>query len=987
MLSSTSLTPSSTSSPFNFSPATSTTSSQSSQSSAPVKSSRNLLTDLQEAESTYMATLRIIDSQIAPLWMKQTAQAVPEFTELIKHVRDLVMVNKQFAANLSKYTNNAPHSGQALGDTLMQWVHDLEVPYANYARSYIPNLNNRQDILANRSINQLLKDLSTSASYDISLESLFNAPIQQLKYYHGLYTRLLDSADVSRPDYKPLVDATKRLDTILALAPHQVKMGHPTLPSTPPPPPAIQTDMRPAGPKKKKSFVRQEDFFAYYTESGEVSPLESSSDEDDSFEGYGRSSGNSSSNKKAPAEDLANIQPRSVKILPQVPAVPPAPQQPSEPMKKVANGPPPAQDAVQMTYIKPATARIDLPMASSAAAPAGPAPNAGHVDAVRAALTTGPPSPQQQRNLTTPSPTTMESPTRPVSPRAVQVQQAVTPVAAMQAMPQKTNDYFSMPKSGSVGGGSPQLTPSQSSPQQAMLPRTSSKRNNNNNAGNPPSERSVAVNVDPTARVAASNRPPPPPAMQQQSPQPRPGAPHARPQFSPSSPTQQQQPFPGCPPMQSYGAGGAPLPPNKNGMPLARSSSRNTDQQQGMPPGMPPQFRPNGPPSPHHPHQGAPPPPGMMHAPRPLPPGPQPPFQQQQQQQPPMQQMHAMGGGHRPPPSPGGPMRGPPPPHVGFAPGPHGGPSGAPMPPPPNMSPSRSLGTRTPPPTNGNMMVPPLSPRTPPPSGMDDAQHGVKQVLFNNNQCEVFHWKAQSWYAVEGKCTIQVRLTFNGRSCLAVQLQPSGQMYLNAWILASMVISQPSPTDVSVSVTMMAKQENYLMHFNHPAEASNLLAMLQRMHHEARTNPDPPQRSSPNGGMPSAVNLRRQETTAVELRDDTPSVEDVPQTLKPVFQCKLKLFVQSETSKWTPMGSTAMRISQQLPSQKMHIYIQDDKNKLVSSVVRSGNVERLSTKRLTFLLTDEKTKTSIVYLVQVKDEKTGTKIYEYLKTQNAAHGW
>jgi hypothetical protein len=29
----------------------------------------------------------------------------------------------------------------------------------------------------------------------------------------------------------------------------------------------------------------------------------------------------------------------------------------------------------------------------------------------------------------------------------------------------------------------------------------------------------------------------------------------------------------------------------------------------------------------------------------------------------------------------------------------------------------------------------------------------------------------------------------------------------------------------------------------------------------------------------------------------------------------------------------------------------------------------------------------VVYLIQVKDEQTGNKLYDYLKTQNAAHGW
>jgi hypothetical protein len=38
----------------------------------------------------------------------------------------------------------------------MQWVNDLEVPYANYCRSFIPNLNQRTDILRNSAIQNLL---------------------------------------------------------------------------------------------------------------------------------------------------------------------------------------------------------------------------------------------------------------------------------------------------------------------------------------------------------------------------------------------------------------------------------------------------------------------------------------------------------------------------------------------------------------------------------------------------------------------------------------------------------------------------------------------------------------------------------------------------------------------------------------------------------------------------------------------------------------
>ncbi|KAI9302553.1 hypothetical protein BJ944DRAFT_269782 [Cunninghamella echinulata] len=890
-----------TSSGFSLSPATSTPSSQYSSGSG-MKPSRNPLSDLLEAETTYLKTLKIIDSQISPLWMKQTTQAAPDFTELIKQVGNLVYVNRQFSSKLSKFTNQNNPAGQELGKTLMQWVDDLEVPYANYSRSYIPNLNERKDILASPSIDRLLKDLSYSASYDITLESLFNAPIQQLKYYLGLYNRLLESADPSKPDFKLLTNATRRLETILSLS--QKPLSSKSNVAMLPPPIRTQDDSMNNMMKKKKSLIRQEDFFSYYTETGEISPL--SDDDQDDFEGYG-----ASVKKHEDVDDeLANIKPRTVKILPEVPG---------DSNKASVNGSSPTANnnnnnssnkessQIQMTYIQPATAKINKDVSSHNSDTGGiignkPVPSKqtsaesmssspSHVDTVRAALT-----PTSQRNL---SPNPNESP-RPISPRAVQVQQAVTPVAAMQAVPQKTNDYFSIPVTNNKPLPSSSSYKDLPSPS-GSIPRTTSSPNNNNN-----NSRGTAQNIDPTSQSPSKPMNSQPPVLS------RPFNPNQS-HHNQGYPQQQQQQRP------MYNQGGAPPQQQQHGYrPQHGHQPPPQHHQQGYGQSRP-QMHPNGPP---HPMQSRST--GTSNNP----------MYQQQQQRPPLPQQ----GGNYPPQQ---------------------------QPRPILQQPQHHQQPRTPPPTD------------------EQQQNGVRQVLYSNNQCEVFHWKAQSWYAVEGQCTLQVRLTFSGRSCLAIQLQPSGQLYLNAWILPSMVIGQPSPTDISVSVTMAAQQENYLLHFRHPADASNLLAILQRMHHESMTNQPPP---PPMKKQHSAARLARQDT-AVELRDETPSVEEVPQTLKPVFQCKGKLFVQSETSKWNPMGSTSMRISQQLPSQKMHIQVEDGKNKLISSIVRSGNVEVLTSKRITFLLTNDQDKTSMVYMIQVKDEQTGNKIAEYLKTQNQANGW
>ena len=244
--------------------------------------------------------------------------------------------------------------------------------------------------------------------------------------------------------------------------------------------------------------------------------------------------------------------------------------------------------------------------------------------------------------------------------------------------------------------------------------------------------------------------------------------------------------------------------------------------------------------------------------------------------------------------------------------------------------------------------------------------------MYSNSQCDVFHWHNQSWYAAEGQCLLQVRVTHTNRACVAVQLQNTGQLYLNAWILPTTVIRTPSATDVSISVYMGVKKENYLIHFEHPSDASVCADILHKVHADSQyqLQQQPMMREQP-------------EVEEVEPVD----IVNVPQTLKPVMQCKAKLFIKNETSNWSTFGGVTMRISQQSPSMRMLIQIENDKTKLVSAVVRSGNVEMISSKRISFLLVDEAQKTSIVYMIHLREDQTGNKIYEYLRTKNAENGW
>jgi hypothetical protein len=241
-------------------------------------------------------------------------------------------------------------------------------------------------------------------------------------------------------------------------------------------------------------------------------------------------------------------------------------------------------------------------------------------------------------------------------------------------------------------------------------------------------------------------------------------------------------------------------------------------------------------------------------------------------------------------------------------------------------------------------------------------------VLYSNDKCKVFRWKGESWYGVEGPCQLQVRQTYTNRSCVAVEMH-DGQLYLNAWILPDTFLLLTSPTDISLSVTMFGVTENYLIHCETAQSAQKLVQILERMHKESHT-------ISGTSTLRGAPPLLRSSSL--------PNCSDM--SLKLVMQCKCKLYVQNEHAKWHSFGSVGLKISQQWSTRKMHIDLSNH-TRLVSAMVQSRNVERLGPKRISFLLVDENEKNNVVYMVQVREELTGDKIFEYIKSKNSENGW
>ncbi|KAI9493821.1 hypothetical protein BDB00DRAFT_821726 [Zychaea mexicana] len=1034
--------------------------------STPKNSGNNPLAELIETEKSYMETLKIIDIQLAPLW---TDQSITDFTELLANVREIIKVNKRFCAKLVKIAAN-PQTIKELGDVLMQWVDDMEVPYANFSRGYILNLNQRQDIAKNPGIQKLLKDLSAQASYEISLESLFNAPAQQLNYYKVLYSRLLESAEPGRADHKLLVKANRRIDTVMLMAQKSSgKSSGATDPSSSPSSSAsrahtkplpivtpIQTNMTSVRSELIMSFdgckldcsqvvdlfsgspmhqyqprlpddaavVLRDHFVQLPGETNETTPIRvqliltndvllvakegtnnvytllyppltvnditvKSKNLDRELVGEYivefavvgkkhltmRADLKETRNKWVGVNDNA---PSSMTLAPK--ALRAVVQKhvgggdgAAEGSSSLASASTPADKNARKSGIRKhdifsfytdQTGEIS-PLSSDESSseeflpkvPALPPKDIVQQEQQKHEtknLPAPPPPPKasnDESDLKPPAPAPAPAPARQdshLSPRSASPAPSAvststfnssgaedSPGAAARPVSPRT---IEISHAVAPVAAMQAVTQEYNAADPKLLPRTSSV-----NRGVTSSAAVAAPAADPytpamtmPARTSSSRQQPQQPPMQKALPQRPPAAPAHHQQHH----QQQQQPGP----MHHHPSMNRSLPPQPQSTQQPRPPVIHQPQPQYMArPGAPPltqrrSFHNNMPgnrsPSPGMAVGG----PGGYPQQQPTPP-PQQQQQQQQQQQPPMGR------------------------HLNT---------------PPYLHQQRSMDDLNSP------------PRSPTPHMVNGQPNGIRQVVYSG-QCEVFHWKAESWYAVDGQCLLEVRQTFTNRSCVAVLMQNTGQLYLNAWVLPNTVICHASPTDVSISVFMGNQKENYLVHFQSPQEAAHLFQILQRTHQEAirmgGTMGEGTLRGAPPGVIAAAADFLDDDP-----KDDEPKEEpQQPQTLRLVMQCKAKLFVQQEHSSWSSFGSVTMKISQQLPSKKMHIEMENGKGnkatKLVSATVHSRNVSRMNPKRITFLLTNEKERQSMVYMVQIKEEETGQKIYEYIKTKNAENGW
>ncbi|KAJ1311670.1 hypothetical protein OPQ81_010144 [Rhizoctonia solani] len=178
----------------------------------------NPLVDLIDTEKEYIEQLSSIIRKVAAAWSRSNFPP-KELDSLFRGVEAVYKANRALNTKLKEIGPN-PSDPKALGDLLMRWIDDLEPPYTRFINAYASGLDTWRPVQQNPNLARILGDLSNVLTpenpQEWTLDKLFSLPLQRLKYYKKLYSRLLKTTSPGRSDHRLLVSANETLDRLMA---------------------------------------------------------------------------------------------------------------------------------------------------------------------------------------------------------------------------------------------------------------------------------------------------------------------------------------------------------------------------------------------------------------------------------------------------------------------------------------------------------------------------------------------------------------------------------------------------------------------------------------------------------------------------------------------------------------------------------------------------------------------------------------------------
>ena len=142
--------------------------------------------------------------------------------------------------------------------------------------------------------------------------------------------------------------------------------------------------------------------------------------------------------------------------------------------------------------------------------------------------------------------------------------------------------------------------------------------------------------------------------------------------------------------------------------------------------------------------------------------------------------------------------------------------------------------------------------------------------------------------------------------------------------------------------------------------------------------------------LPSAQFASRIVSTAAASFDEPspPSspVEETPPQTGPVTsvisaQMKCKVFLQQQHAQWKSLGAAKLKLYRQDPTNIKQLVVEAenrDKSILISTIVLTDGVERVGKTGVAIELSDKGTRTGIIYMIQLRNEKSAGGLFDSL---------
>ena len=115
-------------------------------------------------------------------------------------------------------------------------------------------------------------------------------------------------------------------------------------------------------------------------------------------------------------------------------------------------------------------------------------------------------------------------------------------------------------------------------------------------------------------------------------------------------------------------------------------------------------------------------------------------------------------------------------------------------------------------------------------------------------------------------------------------------------------------------------------------------------------------------------------------------VEETPRQTGPTrtevtATMKCKVFLKEQHQKWKSLGAARLRLYHESPTNVKQLVVEADNNKktpLISTIVLPDGVERVAKTGVAIELSDQGLRTGIVYMLQLRDEKSAGGLFDSL---------